>query len=146
MAPSPPLFTANRLSHDYLPIFLASFLYLTKKRLNSYASLPLFKICSTYENFHPEIEKFRIFFNLKGYPTQLYDHCARLFLDKILKPIPQGSVFGPTLFCLYYTFCCSLPENMLSLTTISNLLTQKYIHLFNRHLVTLLSLSINIFA
>ena len=28
----------------------------------------------------------------------------------------------------YYAFCCSLPENILSLTPTSNSLTQKYIH------------------
>ena len=28
----------------------------------------------------------------------------------------------------HYTFCCSLPENILSLTPTSNSLTQKYIH------------------
>ena len=61
-----------------------------KKRLHSYAYLPLFKICSTYENFHLEIEKYRSFFNLNGYLTQLYDHRVRLFLDKILKPIPKS--------------------------------------------------------
>ena len=30
---------------------------------------------------------------------------------------------------LIYTFCCSLPENIMSLTPTSNSLTKKYIHL-----------------
>ena len=46
----------------------------------------------------------------------------------------------------YYTFCCSLPENIISLMPTSNSLTQNDIHFIQSHSLTLLSLSITIFC
>ena len=38
-----------------------------------------FKVCSTYENFHQELEKFRTIFKLHGCPTHFWDKCIQLF-------------------------------------------------------------------
>jgi hypothetical protein len=34
-----------------------------------------FSICSSYENFHVQLELFRKVFNRNGYPTRLFDRC-----------------------------------------------------------------------
>ena len=39
------------------------------------------KICSTYENFHQEVEKFRTIIELNGCPTHLWDKCVQSFQD-----------------------------------------------------------------
>ena len=43
-----------------------------------------FNLCSNYENFHKELDTFKIIFKLNGYPTHFFDKCACLFLDEVL--------------------------------------------------------------
>ena len=64
-----------------------------------------FKICSTYENFHQEAEKFRTIFKLNGYPTHLWDKCVQIFLDNTFKPIPKTATVPKKIiyFCLPFT-------------------------------------------
>ncbi len=69
-----------------------------------------FNICSSYENFHAQIEFFRKILNQNGYPTRLFDHCVRLFLDQTFQPkelihsVSRKVVY----FCLPYTGTHSL--------------------------------------
>jgi hypothetical protein len=49
-------------------------------------SYRFFSICSSYENFHVQLELFREVFTQNGYPTRLFNRCVRLFLDKVFQP------------------------------------------------------------
>ena len=68
--------------HSFIPLSCKKGLILTL--VNSF-----FRICSTYEHFHLEVEKFRKIFNLNGYPTYFWDKCIQLVLDKIYNPTPS---------------------------------------------------------
>ena len=39
-----------------------------------------FRICSTYENFHFKVEKFKRIFSNNRYPSRLWDRCANSLL------------------------------------------------------------------
>jgi hypothetical protein len=69
-----------------------------------------FSICSSYENFHVQLELFRKVFNRNGYPTRLFDRRVRVFLDKVFQPkavvhsVPKKVMY----FCLPFTGLHSL--------------------------------------
>lgn len=116
-----PTFTALFTNfHSFIPLTYKKGLISTL--LNRY-----FKICSSFENFHVEIEKFRKIFNRNGYPTQLYDKCVRVFLDKIYKPAPKSFNVPKKVmyFCLPFTGLHSLQIR----TQIQKLCSSAYPHI-----------------
>ena len=48
--------------------------------------LRFFKICSSMENFHIEIEHLRSIFKCNNYPVNIIDQCIKEFLDKLYVP------------------------------------------------------------
>ena len=64
-----------------------------------------FNICSSYESFHAQLNKFRMIFNRNGYPTRIFERCMRAFLDKtfhrkeLVHSVPKKIIY----FCLPYT-------------------------------------------
>ena len=45
-----------------------------------------FKICSSLENVHIEVELHRIIFKCNSYPVNIIDQCIKKFLDKLYVP------------------------------------------------------------
>ena len=45
-----------------------------------------FKICSSMENFHIEIELLRSSFKCNNYPVNIIDQCIKKFFDKLYVP------------------------------------------------------------
>ena len=41
----------------------------------------IFHLCSSYENFHPQLEVVRKLFNLNSFPTYMFDQLVRHFLN-----------------------------------------------------------------
>ena len=88
-----------------------------------------FNICSScsYENFHAQLDKFRMIFNRNGYPTRIFDRCVRAFLDKTFHPkelvhsVPKKIIY----FCLPYTGTHSLQIR----TQVSRLCSSGFPHL-----------------
>ena len=70
----------------------------------------IFNLCSTYENFHAQPEVVRKLFNLNGFPSHMFDHLVRRFLDNMFDPkptlytVPKKIVY----FCLPFTGSHSL--------------------------------------
>jgi hypothetical protein len=106
--------------HSFIPFqykrcLISSLLYL------------FFSICSSYENFHAQLELFRKVFNRNGYPTRLFDRCVRVFLDKVFQPkavvhsVPKKVMY----FCLPFTGLHSLQIR----TQISRLCSSAFPHL-----------------
>ena len=48
--------------------------------------LRFFKICSSMENFHIEVEHLRIILKCNKYPVNIIDQCIKKFLDKLYVP------------------------------------------------------------
>ena len=85
-----------------------------------------FKICSSMENFHIEVELLRSIFKCNNYPVNIIDQCIKKFFDRLCVPkqivptVPKGIVscssifrnisfeFEKTLkmFCLSWVFFC----------------------------------------
>ena len=42
-----------------------------------------FKLCSSFECFHQEIDKLKTIFEINGYPKSLVDFCIKKYLDKV---------------------------------------------------------------
>ena len=86
-----------------------------------------FNIRSSYDNFHAQLDKFRMIFNRNGYPTRIFDRCVRAFLDKTFHP-KKLVHSGPTkiiYFCLPYTGTHSLQIR----TQVSSLCSSAFPHL-----------------
>ena len=72
--------------------------------------MPTPYLCSTYENFHAQLEVVRKLFNLNGFPSHMFDHLVRRFLDNMFDPkptlytVPKKIVY----FCLPFTGSHSL--------------------------------------
>ena len=67
--------------HSFIP--LAS-----KRSLVSCLMHQIFNLCSTYENFHAQLEVVRKLFNLNSFPSHMFDHLVRRFLDNMFEPKP----------------------------------------------------------
>ena len=48
--------------------------------------LRFFKICSSMENIHIEVELLRSIFKCNNYPVNIIDQCIKKFLDKLYVP------------------------------------------------------------
>ena len=49
----------------------------------------IFHLCSSYENFHAQLEVVRKLFNLNGFPTHMFDQLVRRFLNNFFEPKPH---------------------------------------------------------
>ena len=102
------LCTINLLSQVFLLTFTAPFQY--KRCLITSLLHRFFSICSSYENFHVELELFGKVFNRNRYPTRLFDSCVRSFSDKVFQPkamihsVPKKVIY----VCLPFTGTHSL--------------------------------------
>ena len=45
----------------------------------------IFHLCSSYENFHAQLEVVRTLFNLNGFPTHMFDQLVRRFLKHLFE-------------------------------------------------------------
>ena len=101
----------------YKPTFTAlfanfhSFIPLAYKRSLVFCLLHrIFNICSSYENFHIQLEVVRKLFNLNGFPSHMLDHLVPRFLNNIFEPklaihtVPEKMIY----FCLPFTGSHSL--------------------------------------
>ena len=48
----------------------------------------IFHLCSSYENFHAQLEVVRKLLNLNGFPTHIFDQLVRHFLNNLFEPKP----------------------------------------------------------
>jgi hypothetical protein len=64
-----------------------------------------FNICSSYQIFHVELEKFKKLLLQNGYPKFFIDRCVKTFLDKMISP-PSDC------FTLYGESCYSDPSTI----------------------------------
>ena len=86
----------------------------------------IFHLCSSYENFHAELKVVRKLFNLNGFPTHMFDHIVRHFLNNLFKPKPPLlTVPKKIYFCLPFTGSHSLQIR----TQISGVCSAAYPHL-----------------
>ena len=89
--------------HSFIPLAY-------KRSLVSCLLHRIFNLCSTYENFHAQLEVVRKLFNLNGFPSHMFDHLVRRFLDNMFDPkptlytVPKKIVY----FCLPFTGSHSL--------------------------------------
>ena len=67
--------------HSFIPLAY-------KRSLVSCLLHRIFNLCSTYENFHAQLELVRKLFNLNGFPSHMFDHLVRRFLDNMFDPKP----------------------------------------------------------
>ena len=87
----------------------------------------IFHLCSSYENFHAQLEVVRKLFNLNGFPTHMFDQLARRFHNNHFEPklpvltVPKKIVY----FCLPFTGSYSLQIR----TQITRLCSAAYPHL-----------------
>ena len=92
----------------------------------------IFHLCSSYENFHAQLEVVRKLFNLNGFPTYMFDTLVLHFLKKLFEPkpplftVPKKIVY----FCLPFTGSHSLQIR----TQITRLCSAAYPHLNIRFL------------
>ena len=67
----------------------------------------IFNICSS---FHSQIEVVRKLFTLNGFPSHMFDHLVRCFLNNIFEPKPTVHTVPKKViyFCLHFTGSHSL--------------------------------------
>ena len=85
--------------HSFIPLNY-------KRSLVSSLLHRIFNLCSSYENFHVQLEVIRKLLKLYGFPSHMFDFIARRFLDSIFQPkpsIPNLSMFKVVLFLLTYS-------------------------------------------
>ena len=87
----------------------------------------IFNICSSYKNFHIQLEVVRKLFNLNGFPSHMFDHLVRRFLNNIFEPTPTIHTVPKKIiyFCLPFTGSHSLQIR----TQITRLCNAAYPHL-----------------
>ena len=88
-----------------------SYISLAYKRFLVFCLLNrIFNICSSYENFHIQLEVVRKLFNLNGFPSHMFDHLVRRFLNNIFEPKPTIHTVPKKIiyFCLPFTDSHSL--------------------------------------
>ena len=89
--------------HGFIPLAY-------KRSLVSCLLHRIFNLCSTYENFHAQLEVVRKLFNLNGFPSHMFDHLVRRFLDNMFEPKPTVHTVPKKIiyFCLPFTGSHSL--------------------------------------
>ena len=70
----------------------------------------IFNLCSSYENFHTQLEVVRKLFNSNGFPSQMFDRIVRRLLDHTFDPRPPVLTATKKIiyFCLPFTGIHSL--------------------------------------
>ena len=70
----------------------------------------IFNLCSSYENFHTQLEVVRKLFNSNGFPSHMFDRIVRRFLDHTFDPRPPVLTASKKIiyFCLPFTGIHSL--------------------------------------
>ena len=70
----------------------------------------IFNLCSSYENFHKQLEVVRKLFNSNGFPSHMFDRIVRRFLDHTFDPRPPVLTASKKIiyFCLPFTGIHSL--------------------------------------
>ena len=65
----------------------------------------IFNLCSSYENFHTQLEVLRKLFNLNGFPSHMFDRIVCRFLDHTFDPKPPVLTAPKKIvyFCLLFT-------------------------------------------
>ncbi len=106
--------------HSFIPLAY-------KRSLISCLLYRIFNLCSSYENFHIQLEVIRKLFNLNGFPSHMFDHLAHRFLNKIFEPKPPVHTAPKKVvyFCLPFTGSHSLQIR----TQITRLCNAAYPHL-----------------
>ncbi len=96
---NPPFYTTR----SFIPLAY-------KRSLISCLLYRIFNLCSSYENFHTELEVIRKLFNLYGVPSHMFDHLVHRFLNKIFEPKPPIHMVLKKVvyFCLPFTGSHSL--------------------------------------
>ena len=105
-----------------------SFIPLTyKQNLVSCLIHRIFNLCSSYENFHTQLEVVRKVFNSNGFPSHMFDRIVRRFLDHAFDPRPPVLTASKKIiyFCLSFTGIHSLQIR----TQINRLCTAAFPHL-----------------
>ena len=87
----------------------------------------IFNLCSSYENFHTQLEVVRKLFNSNGFPSHMFDCIVRRFLDYTFDPKPPVLTAPKKIiyFCLPFTGIHSLQIR----TQISRLCNAAFPHL-----------------
>ena len=108
-----------------------SFIPLTYKQcLVSCLIHRIFNLCSSYENFHIQLEVVRNLFKLNGFPSHMFERITRRFLDNTFDPkssvhtVPKKIIY----FCLPFTGIHSLQIR----TQINRLCNATFPHLDTR--------------
>ena len=70
----------------------------------------IFNLCSSYENFHTQLEVVRMLFNSNGFPSHMFDRIVCRFLDHTFDPRPPVLTASKKIiyFCLPFTWIHSL--------------------------------------
>ena len=108
-----------------------SFIPLTYKRcLVSCLVHRIFNLCSSYENFHIQLEVVRNLFKLNGFPSHMFERITRRFLDNTFDPKPSVQTVPKKIiyFCLPFTGIHSLQIR----TQINRLCNAAFPHLETR--------------
>ena len=87
----------------------------------------IFHLCSSYGNFHAQLEVVRKLFNLNSFPTYMFDQLVRRFLNNLFEPKPPVLTVPKKIvcFCLPFTGSHSLQIR----TQITRLCSAAYPHL-----------------
>ena len=106
-----------------------SFIPLTCKRcLVSCLIHRIFNLCSSYENFHIQLEIVRNLFKLNGFPSHMFERITRRFLDNTFDPKPSVQTVPKKIiyFCLPFTGIHSLQIRTQTIAFVMPLPSSRY--------------------
>jgi hypothetical protein len=103
-----------------------------------------FSICSSYQIFHAELEKFEKLLLQNGYPKVFMDRCIKMFLDKMISPPPK--VQTPTVSKLLIPIVLPYMGNHAKFRSVNNyrnwfpqlILIYKFVWFLNHYAVCLI--------
>ena len=87
----------------------------------------VFKLCSSYENFHVRLETIIKLFNLNGFPSHMFDSIVRRFLDNIFQPKPL--ILTAAKKIIYFSLPFTGTHSLQIRTQISRLCSSAFPHL-----------------
>ena len=88
MADFPPQFIVNQILPGLFTNFHSLVPLAYKRSLVCCWLHRIFHPCSSYGNFHAQLEVIRKLFNLNSFPTQVFNQLVRHFLNNVFEPIP----------------------------------------------------------
>ena len=86
-----------------------------------------FHLCSSYENFHAQLEVVRKIFNLNGFPTHMFDQLVRHFFKNLFEPKPP--LFTASTKIVYFCLPLTGSHSVQIRTQIARLCIAAYPHL-----------------